>query len=1045
MPVARNTSMTVVALAAAVVVFAIGNYGLGFSQWTVHWWADIAWTLASALTGWKCLDTAKRRQGPYRKAWILFGAACGAWFLGMLYWDYRELVLREVTPFPAFSDVGFMLFAPLCMAGMLWYRAETPTARVTLKQLCNLGIIVSAITISVPVTVIGAMRASPESPLYLAAAVTYPILYLTAFVFGVVCLWLYVWGENRKVFLLLVAGVAVHAATDTLYAAALLGRTYEAGNYLDVYWIAGFALIYAAAATQDAVSADLAGHDRAEEGRRGGELENLVSAATLVVVATVLYVFRANLQGGIVTHVFAFGVIGIAFVGIKEWWGNRVERILQGDLSSSLNALARNEARLAGILEIAPEGIISVDAGQRIVLFNKGAESLFGYSEHEALGHPIDLLIPDRLHAAHRAHVAAFAAAPMTSLRMDERREIAARRKDGTEFPAEGSLSKLILGRDVFFTVVIRDITERRRAAERLQHRLELEQTIAAISARLVNLQSETAHDGIQDAVRTLGEFLGGDRSYAGLFSVDRETIAYTVEWCAEGVQPGSERFNDGSRERFPWFMNTMRKAEIARVPRLSSLPSDAAVEQRAFQEAGVRSALFVPMVHAHSAMGFLAVESVRDETAWTEEDVNLLKVVGEMLTNVLLRRQAEQTLAEQVIRDPLTNLYNRRYFAHRIHESLMLAERNGQCLAVLACDLDHFKRVNDTQGHQAGDQVLKDVAGRVNESIRGGDSAFRWGGDEITILLTNTSKEGVLVAAQRIRDSVRKLKAASESGLDISIGIALYPEHGRTADELVRLADRALYIAKKGGDKIHIGEEEYALKEGTIRVVFQPVQDLRLNEPTGFEALSRDAQGKLSILDLFKKYQAIGLLDDLKRLCFTSQMKTAQAVGLKKVFINVDFKLLGKLQPSPVPTGLDVVLEISEAEALHDVENHLAIAKQWRAYGYKLAIDDFGAGFVSLPFIARLIPEHIKLDRSTVLQAVESTRFRRILKDLLLGLRNCSTEGIIAEGIESAEELEVMRELGIYLVQGYLLGRPKELTPLAESDLPQQSAKNAA
>jgi EAL domain-containing protein (putative c-di-GMP-specific phosphodiesterase class I) len=180
----------------------------------------------------------------------------------------------------------------------------------------------------------------------------------------------------------------------------------------------------------------------------------------------------------------------------------------------------------------------------------------------------------------------------------------------------------------------------------------------------------------------------------------------------------------------------------------------------------------------------------------------------------------------------------------------------------------------------------------------------------------------------------------------------------------------------------------------------------------------------------LFKKYQVIGLLDDLKYLCFTTQIRTAQTIGIKKVFINVDFKLLGKLQPSSVPTGLDIILEISEGEAVHDVENHLAIAKRWREYGYKFAIDDFGAGFISLPFIARLIPEHIKLDRSTILQAVESSRFRRILKDLLLGLRNCSTDGIIAEGIELPQELEVVKELGIYLVQGYLLGKPEEIRP---------------
>jgi EAL domain-containing protein (putative c-di-GMP-specific phosphodiesterase class I) len=195
-----------------------------------------------------------------------------------------------------------------------------------------------------------------------------------------------------------------------------------------------------------------------------------------------------------------------------------------------------------------------------------------------------------------------------------------------------------------------------------------------------------------------------------------------------------------------------------------------------------------------------------------------------------------------------------------------------------------------------------------------------------------------------------------------------------------------------------------------------------------GYEALSRDAREKVSILEMFKKYEAVGKLTELKILCYNKQMTIAQKVGLGKVFINVDFNLLAQLQPVSTPPNMEVVLEISETEALHDIANRLEIAKKWREYGYKFAIDDFGAGFISLPFIARLIPDHIKLDRSTVLQAVSSEKFRRVLKDLLLGLQNCSTDGIIAEGIESAQELEVVKELGIYLVQGYLFGKPEEL-----------------
>jgi EAL domain-containing protein (putative c-di-GMP-specific phosphodiesterase class I) len=210
--------------------------------------------------------------------------------------------------------------------------------------------------------------------------------------------------------------------------------------------------------------------------------------------------------------------------------------------------------------------------------------------------------------------------------------------------------------------------------------------------------------------------------------------------------------------------------------------------------------------------------------------------------------------------------------------------------------------------------------------------------------------------------------------------------------------------------------------------VVFQPVVDIRLHQVLGYEALSRDPQGKLSILDLFKRYQAIGQLNELKRICFRSQLKSAQEVGLKRVFINADFELLVQLESVPKPPNMEVILEISEREALHDVENHLKVARKWRRLGYKFAIDDFGAGFISLPFIAQLIPDYIKLDRSTVLLAVSSMKFWRFLKDLLLPLRNYSTEGIIAEGIETEKELQVVKGMGIYLAQGFLLGRPEEM-----------------
>jgi diguanylate cyclase (GGDEF)-like protein len=392
--------------------------------------------------------------------------------------------------------------------------------------------------------------------------------------------------------------------------------------------------------------------------------------------------------------------------------------------------------------------------------------------------------------------------------------------------------------------------------------------------------------------------------------------------------------------------------------------------------------------------------------------------------------RKNEKALQEQAIRDSLTGLYNRRHFDQRAEDEIARATRERYPLAILMCDLDFFKVLNDTLGHQVGDRMLKAVATSILDSTRGIDLIFRWGGDEIVVVLSKTTREGVLTAANRIREGILKIGQEADIPLDVSIGISLYPEHGRTIDELISMADRSLYIAKKGGDKIHIGDKEYDLDENAVTLVFQPVIEISSRRIIGYEALSRDPQEKASITELFKKYQAIGQLSELKRICFQKQLKAAQQLQLPRVFINVDFNLLDQVGPIPKPPDIDIVLEISESEALHNIDQGIQIARRWKEQGFKFAMDDFGAGFVSLPFISQLVPDYIKIDRSAILQAVESKVFRQFLKELVGALRNHETSGIIAEGIETEEELGIALEMEIHFAQGFLLGKPQATIP---------------
>ena len=219
--------------------------------------------------------------------------------------------------------------------------------------------------------------------------------------------------------------------------------------------------------------------------------------------------------------------------------------------------------------------------------------------------------------------------------------------------------------------------------------------------------------------------------------------------------------------------------------------------------------------------------------------------------------------------------------------------------------------------------------------------------------------------------------------------------------------------------------ESTYALGDGDQPVFFEihfsPLRN-ETGERVGGVAFFRNiTERKLA-------EQALKDLSIRDPLTLRKQIEAAEAHGLDRVFINVDFKLLEHMGHRRKPADAEVILEISEKEALPDIEHHLAVTQEWKAEGFKFAFDDFGVGFISLPFLADLEPDYIKLDRLTVLQAVASEEFRDFLNHVVQALRHYAPRGIVAEGIESEEELAVAEKMGIHLVQGHLFGKPEPI-----------------
>jgi diguanylate cyclase (GGDEF)-like protein/PAS domain S-box-containing protein len=685
------------------------------------------------------------------------------------------------------------------------------------------------------------------------------------------------------------------------------------------------------------------------------------------------------------------------------------------------------------VLDSAAEGIFGLDRGRNITFMNTAAIRMLGLSSVDVIGQPITQIV---LHTRADGTLYPSGESPLhmslitgaASGVTDDVFGLA----DGTTLPVAFRSSPITERGNVAGVVVtFHDITQRKRSEEAVRKRAEQASNYQAVLLHMARTDNSDLDVTLKQITEATAKALSVGRVGIWWYNEDHSEIV-----CADVYQLGQNAHENGLRlqaRQYPKYFTALEECRTIAADDACANPYTSEFADGYLKPLGIASMMDVPIRLHGEVIGIICHEHIGPVRVWTSEEQEFGASISHVVSLALEaseRKRAESALAEQAIRDVLTNLYNRRYFNHRIREELARADRSQKPAAILLCDLDRFKAINDTQGHQTGDDVLKAVAKSLQESTRGTDLVFRWGGDEMVIILSEVSREGILVVAERIRRGIREVSQQMGVDLDVSIGVALYPEHAEDVDKLIHLADRALYIAKKGGDKVHIGTEEYRLDEKTIKAVFQPIVDVRSNnEVIGYEALSRDPQGKLSILDLFKRYQAIGQLKELKCICFRTQLKTAREVGLRRVFINIDFDVLSELELVPKPRGIEVILEISELEALHDVGNHLKVAKKWRKAGYKIAFDDFGAGFISLPFIAQLVPEYIKVDRSTILQAVASEQFRTFSKDLVQAIRNYSSEGIIAEGVETEKELQVVKGLGIHLVQGFLFGKPEEIT----------------
>lgn len=727
------------------------------------------------------------------------------------------------------------------------------------------------------------------------------------------------------------------------------------------------------------------------------------------------------------------------------------------------------------LLASITEGIIGVDAQGNITFANAAACSLLGWEEMDLLQHPFHRRIsyaradgsalpigesPVQATlvggAVHRVYGEVFWQASGLALLVDYT-STPVRRDDGG---IEGAVI-------VFSSAAERLRLEESEALRRSEERLALHHLVGQHLAA-----ARTLDAALPAILQTMGERMGWD--LCQIWVPDAHDVALRPQhiWTNKQVDRAlfERSYADLMLQRGVGMGGRVWQAgepawtlDMTRDPRV--------VRQDISVALNLHSGVWVPIVVHDEVLGVLEFVTTTVRPDCTDSIQTLVAIAGQM-SQFVERVRAEAALEYQAYHDQLTHLPNRSYFERAVHSHLTHALHDGAGSALLLLDLDRFKEINDTFGHQYGDRVLQQVARRLLESVRGSDVlarldsdvVVRLGGDEFALLLGDVTQEDAVHTAQRIRGTLEAPIIVDEQMFTVggSIGVALAPEHGRDPETLLRCADVAMYLAKKTGvgvmtyslendqnrpDRLTlVADLRQAIRQGELTLHYQPQINLADGTLCGVEALSRwlhPTRGPIPP-DLFVRLaEDVGLIGPLTLSVLRKalhQCSMWREVGMD-VFVAVNVSMANLHDPSFVPV-VDTLLqefgvpphllslEITESIVMADVAATLSALNALHALGVRLAIDDFGTGYSSLAYLRRLPVDELKIDRAFVARIASDPVDARIVATIA-GLASSLALTVVAEGVEDAATYTQLHSLGCTTAQGYYISRPLDAASL--------------
>lgn len=740
-------------------------------------------------------------------------------------------------------------------------------------------------------------------------------------------------------------------------------------------------------------------------------------------------------------------------LGIKTGEFGAMSRALEV-FRKQIAGRAAAELRSRQYLESAPDAMVVVNRDGEIVLVNAQVERLFGYPRGELLGENVDMLVPERYRKEHPKNRARFHTDPKARP-VGKGVDLYGVTKFGQEIPIELSLSPIETEDGLLVTGAIRDISERKREQEELSRsKQELQDRVDELERLQQELQkkkteSVTMADALSQAEVQLSEAVESISEGFALWGTDDRLIM-----C-----------NRRYRSMYPSLMDVIHPG----------------VTYEDFLRAGYERGVFKARERNHEKLVREQVErhhrsvGVFEQELCDERWVRVSKrktksgrIVG-IVSDVSDRKSSEATIQRMALEDSLTGLPNRSAFRDRLSDALANAERTGRLVGVMMLDLDHFKNVNDTLGHQAGDTLLSQVAERLTDCVRATDTVARLGGDEFAIIVTNTTEPGgITVLAERITESIGEpfSVAGNEVRTGTSIGITIYPNDPGDPNQLLRNADLALYRAKADGrgtfqlydQDMHTEVQarqqmetdlRMAMERGEFNLVYQPQLDIPSGRIVGVEALIRwnhPERGPISpgeFIPVAESSRLIIPISDWVLLTACRQMTEWAQAGMADVCVSVNISPLhfkqqnlidqvrAALQMAELSPDL-LELEITEGMAMDERVDCIGILNGLKDLGINLAIDDFGTGYSSLNRLKEFPVDRLKIDQSFV-RDITSDWDDAAINSAVIRIGHSLNIKVIAEGVETLDQLEFLVEQGCDEIQGYYLSRPLPADELAD------------